>query len=103
MEQKDVEVTCPCCGTRITVDVRTRHILRSRPPERTDDTGRPVVDKTDWDRVSARVEGRLGAAKEKFENGLAKERTREQDLDDLFRRASEKAKEQKGPEDEEEA
>ncbi len=95
MEIKDVDVTCPCCGTRITVDVRTRKTLRTRPPKELDESGKPVVKAKDWDQISSKVEGRLGAASSKFEDGLSKEKTREGDLDDLFRKASEKVKKRK--------
>ncbi len=92
MEIKDVDVTCPCCGTRITVDVRTRKLLRSRPPKELDESGKPKVGQKDWDQITSNVEGRLGKAADMFEDGLAKEKTREQDLDDLFRKAQDKAK-----------
>ena len=101
MEIKDVDVTCPCCGTRITVDTRTRKILRSRPPKQEDETGKPVVGKKDWEEVSSKVVGRLGVAAEKFEDGLAREQTRERDLDDLFRKAREKAKRPRDDENDE--
>jgi len=100
MEVKDVEVTCPCCGTRLTVDARTRKILRSRPPKETDEAGKPVVGEKDWDRISSRVEGRLGAAASKFEENLSKERTKEKDLEDLFKKASEKIKKKEDDEPE---
>ena len=95
MEIKDVDVACPCCGTRITVDVRTRKILRTRPPKKLDESGKPVVKAKDWDQISSKVEGRLGAADSKFEDGLSKEKTREEDLDDLFHKANEKVKKRK--------
>jgi hypothetical protein len=90
MEIKDVEVTCPCCSTRITLDVRTRKILRSRPPKRVDESGKPVLDAKDWDEINSKVKNRLGSASDKFEEGLARETTREKDLDDLFRKANDK-------------
>lgn len=94
MEIKDVEVACPCCGTRITVDVRTRKILKSRPPKQVDESGKPVVGAKDWDEINSKVKGRLGSAREKFDEGLAREKTRERDLDDLFRQANEKIREE---------
>jgi len=91
MEIKDVEVTCPCCQTRITVDVRTRKLLRTRPPKEIDESGKPKVGEKDWDQISSKVSGRLSSAADKFESGLAKEKSREADLDDLFREAKKKA------------
>jgi len=89
-EKKDVNVTCPCCATRIEVDVRTGKILRWRRAEEVDETGKPVVSEGDWSDASTRVAGRLDAAKDKFDASLAKEKAREQDLDDLFRKAKSK-------------
>ena len=93
METKDVEVVCPCCATRILVDVRTGRVLRSNRPEETDETGKRVVRPEDWDSAEERVQSRRQSAEDRFDAGLSREKTREEDLDDLFRRASEKLSE----------
>lgn len=90
METKQLDVTCPCCQSRLSIDVRTSRILRWNRPEELDETGKPVTKESDWNAANARVEGRLSTAADKFDEGLARERGRERDLDDLFRQASEK-------------
>lgn len=92
MELKQIDVTCPCCNTRLTVDVLTRKVLRHAPPGQIDDTGKAVLDEGRWDDASARVKGRQAASQDKFESSLGRERTREGDLDDLFERAKRKVK-----------
>jgi hypothetical protein len=91
MNQKQIDVECPCCNARLTIDVLTRSILRHAPPEQLDDTGKPVLDEGRWDTANARVSGRKDASRDKFEAALGKEQSREKDLDDLFEKAKRKA------------
>ena len=94
MEKKEVQVDCPECGMRLLVDVRTGKILRSSRASEIDETGKTVVREEDWDSARDRVQSRLSSAEDKFDSGLNREKNREQDLDDLFRRASEKLHEE---------
>jgi len=89
-EKKDVMVACPCCDSRIEIDLRTGKVLRWRRPEELDETGKPVVTEGDWADANKRVSNRLGEAKDRFESGLSKEKSRVNDLDDLFKKASDK-------------
>ncbi len=91
METKQIDVSCPCCNTRLTVDVLTRTVLRHAPPEQLDETGKPVLDENRWDSANQKVAGRKQDATDKFDAALGKERSREQDLDDLFEKAKKKA------------
>ena len=91
METKQIDVSCPCCNTRLTVDVLTRTVLRHAPPEQLDATGKPVLDENRWVSANEKVAGRKQEAKDKFDAALGKERSREQDLDDLFEKAKKKA------------
>lgn len=91
METKQIDVTCPCCNVRLTVDVLTRTILKHAPPEKVDETGKLVLDEERWGEANEKVSGRRAAAQDKFSSALGKERTREQDLDDLFEQAKRKA------------
>jgi len=86
-EKKDAQVVCPCCESRIEVDLRTGKVLRWRRAEELDDTGKPVLTEGDWAAANERVAGRLGQAKDRFEAGLSKEKSRGKDLDDLFEKA----------------
>ena len=92
METKQIDVECPCCNTRLTVDVLTRTVLRHAPPEQLDETGKQVLDEGRWDAANEKVAGRRSDALDKFDAALGKERSREQDLDDLFEQAKRKAK-----------
>ena len=92
METKQIDVTCPCCNVRLTVDVLTRKILKHAPPEQLDETGKPILDEERWGTASEKVSGRRAAALDKFDTAMGKERTRERDLDDLFEEAKRKAR-----------
>ncbi len=93
MDTKETHVTCPCCESRLEVDVRTGKVVKWRRKGELDETGKPKVDEKDWDDASTRVSKRMGTAADRFEAGLSKEKNREKDLDDLFRKANEKLKE----------
>jgi hypothetical protein len=99
MESKQIDVDCPCCSTRLTIDVLTRKILRAAPPEQLDETGRAVLDESRWDEASARVEDRVQGAEDKLESALSAEREKESRLDDLFDKARRKVRgqEEDGP------
>ena len=90
MEIKEVGTVCPCCQTRLTVDVRSGKVLRSQSPLEHDSTGKRVIKEGDWLSASERVSSRLDSAADRFEQGLGREKSREQDLDELFRKTSEK-------------
>ena len=94
MDKKDLELTCPCCESRLTVDLRTSKVVRARRPEELDETGKPQVSAKDWDDVNDRVRGRLDSAAEKFEAGLSRERSKTKDLDALFDEAKEKLRDE---------
>jgi hypothetical protein len=90
MDTKEAKVECPCCQSRLEIDVRTGTVLRWRKKGETDETGKPVLRESDWGTASDKVSKRLGSAADKFDQSLSREKAREKDLDDLFRKASEK-------------
>jgi hypothetical protein len=90
MDQKEVKLDCPCCQSRLEIDVRTAKVVRWRKQGETDETGKPVLRESDWSAASERVSRRLGTAGDKFDESLTREKKRAQDLDDLFRKANEK-------------
>lgn len=90
MEQKQIDVTCPCCKTRLTIDVRTSSVLRSAQPGEVDAAGRVRLDEDRWEAAAERVRGRPADAADRLEQGLTREREKEQRLDDLFDEASRK-------------
>jgi len=95
METKEIEVACPCCESVLLVDVRTRQVLRwheAGDGERESDEERRARGEVRWSRANENVGGRLDNAADKFEQGLSREKSRERDLDDLFRQANERLK-----------
>ena len=90
MESKQLEIACPCCQSRILVDVRTGKILRTLRPEELDTSGKPVVSEKDWDQALGRVRGREEQKDRKLNDALTRERDRSKKLEDLFREAQEK-------------
>jgi hypothetical protein len=90
VDQKEVKVECPCCRSRLEVDVRTAQVVRWRRQGETDETGKPVLRESDWSAASERVGKRMGSAGDKFDESLSREKRRSEDLDELFRKANEK-------------
>ncbi|HEX6884529.1 MAG TPA: hypothetical protein VF530_14225 [Planctomycetota bacterium] len=90
METKDVNVECPCCRSRLEIDVRTGKVLRWNRATETDESGKPVVRESDWGTATERVSKRMGAAADKFDESLQREQARSRDLDELFRKANQK-------------
>ena len=95
METKQIEVLCPCCDHQLLVDVRTGKVLRHAPPQAADETGKPVLDEGRWDGAVGRVEERRSSGG--FDAALEKELRREDDLDDLFRKAKDKVDRRSNP------
>jgi hypothetical protein len=87
---KQIDVTCPCCQTRLTVDVRTSQVLRFARPSEVDETGKAVLDPARWDEAVERVQGRTRRVADELESGLSRERDKERHLDDLFDAARKK-------------
>ena len=102
MGTKQIDVVCPCCNTRLTVDVLTRKILRHALPAQIDETGKAVLDPHRWDSAKQRVAGRGATSADKFEAALGQEKTRSGDLDDLFDKAKRKVHDHKRRLEEEE-
>lgn len=90
MESKQIEVRCPCCDTRLTVDVRTRTVLKHARPEQVDEAGRTVLDPERWGAAQVRARDRVGDAEEALGEALEDERAKERRLDDLFDRENRK-------------
>jgi hypothetical protein len=89
MDAKQIEIACPCCQSRLLVDLRTGKLLRSLRPEELDATGKPLVGERDWDQALGRVRERGGESENKLDSALDRERNRPRQLDDLFRKARE--------------
>ena len=90
MSAKEIEVVCPCCDSRLTIDVLTRTVLRSAGAQETDEFGKIRVDESRWDQAASRVKKRDDGAGDRLDDALEKERDRASQLDDLFDRARKK-------------
>lgn len=95
MSSKEVDVTCPCCTARLTVDVRTGQVIKRRMPVK---EGAEESPKDAWQSAQDRVRERSAEGKRKLESALDYERTKEARFDELFKKATEKRA--KKPEDE---
>lgn len=92
MDSKQIEISCPCCATRLVVDVRTESVLRARKPGQVDETGKPKMGEGDWSEAVGKVQRRTDEAPSKLDDALAKERDKRSRLDELFSKANEKLK-----------
>lgn len=90
---KEVEIECPCCESRLLIDVRTRTVLRHSPKAALDEFGKPVQDGKRWDAAAKTVSDREARGEDAFDSALNRERARGRDLDDLFKKAREKVDE----------
>lgn len=92
MDSKQLEIACPCCATRLLIDVRTETVLRARRPEEKDDTGKPKLGEKDWSDALGKVRKRTEDAPGKLDDMLQRERDKRSRLDDLFKEANDKLK-----------
>ena len=83
MGAKEIDITCPCCAARITVDAATGKVLRSREEK---SGGKADM----WESAQANVRQRTTQGADKLESALEKERGKADRLDELFRKAQEK-------------
>jgi len=90
VENKQIEIDCPCCKTRMLVDVRTGQLLRALRPEELDSEGKPVVSERDWDEALGKVQGRSQTREGRLDEALNRERDKASRLDELFRQAKDK-------------
>lgn len=90
MDAKEIEVTCPCCRSVLSVDVRTATVVRSARPAEVDGAGRPKLDPGRWDEAVGRVGERRERAADELEAGLSRERDKERRLDEQFEAAKRK-------------
>ncbi|MEM9380359.1 MAG: hypothetical protein AAGB93_10465 [Planctomycetota bacterium] len=90
---KEIEIDCPCCESRLLVDVRTQTVLRHTPKVSLDEFGKPVQDGARWDAANQTVQERKSRGTDAFDAALDREKSRARDLDDLFQKAKGKVDE----------
>jgi len=89
MSSKEIDVTCPCCSARLSVDVRTGQVMKRTLPVK---EGAGEAPKDAWASAQDRVRERTEGGKRKLESALDYERTKEARFDELFKQATEKRK-----------
>lgn len=90
METKQIEVLCPCCSNRLTIDLRTEKVMLARPKAQLDETGKPVMGDKDWSRAFGKVKEREESRDDRLGAMLDQERRRPDDLEQRFREARER-------------
>ncbi|TAH36807.1 MAG: hypothetical protein EYC70_07405 [Planctomycetota bacterium] len=88
MTAKELQVQCPCCGAHLRVDARSGKVFASSDKPRAKDLSEVV----------SRVQERSSKAADSFSAALEAERKRKQELEDLFRKAQDKVKQDGGGE-----
>jgi hypothetical protein len=83
---KEIEVVCPCCQSRLSIDVLTAKVLRHET------AGSSAAGGDRWASAQDKVRGRTTSATDKLDRALDSERGKKDRLDDLFRKAQEKLK-----------
>lgn len=99
MDTRQLEITCPCCSTRLLVDVRSETVLRARKPGQTDAEGKPKVGEADWSSALSKVKDRETSGTGKLDAFLDSERTKQARLDERFREAQKKLRESDADQD----
>lgn len=89
MSAKEIEVECPCCKSRLTVDLRTERAVRWAPEGRRDAADAPRQEGR-WDAAVDRVDGRERRAQDDLDRALDRERDRAEELERRFRDAERK-------------
>jgi len=84
---KQIDVTCPCCSTRLTVDVLTGQLLRRSTPAEAESGSQ---DKERWASAVERVRDRTKTSEDKLKSAIEHERTKADRFDSLFEKAREK-------------
>ena len=97
MSAKEFDVSCPCCESRLSVDVRTQRVVRWRAgADLGEKDGRPKVSERDWDQALGKVNERLEAGSDRFDDSLQREKRRADDLDALFDKLKDKKDDEPG-------
>ena len=90
MDTRQLEITCPCCSSRLVVDVRSETVLRARKPGETDPEGKPKVGEADWSSALSKVKDRETSGSGKLDAFLDSERTKKARLEERFKDAQKK-------------
>jgi hypothetical protein len=89
-ELKVIEVVCPCCGGRLTVDAALAQVIAHEAPPR-----RKAA--VDLDDASQRLAKEAVRREEQFRRSAEQQKTRAQLLDRKFAEALKKTRDEPGP------
>ncbi|HIG12245.1 MAG: hypothetical protein ABGY71_13870 [bacterium] len=90
--KKQIEVDCPCCESRLSIDVLTQRVTRAIARAELDELGQPKQDGKRWERAAERVADRVESAPDKLDSALDAERNKSSRYDELFDDACKKAR-----------
>jgi hypothetical protein len=91
MSERQVEIICPCCSARLSIDTRTATVVRARRAGEVDvESGKPKVGDADWTDALSKVRKRTEGGESKLDSALERERGKSERLDELFRKAKDK-------------
>ncbi len=82
MENRSHDITCPCCGAEVTVDVDTGAVLSHVPPKKP---------RLSFEDAALEVRQEKKRAESKFARAMEDRSRRSEILDKKFRKAAEKA------------
>jgi len=78
----NLQIQCPCCSTKLTIDRATADILHEERPKKTEAT---------WDMAVRADKTKQAAAEEMFAKGMDRERRADEILDKKFKEALKRA------------
>ena len=81
-EQENLQVTCPCCSTRLTLDRGSGEILYEERPKRRG---------LSWDEAVQAGDSKQKQAEDMFQKGMARERNADSILEKKFQEALKRA------------
>jgi hypothetical protein len=84
MSAKQIEVTCPCCQSKLLVDVLTAMVMRTEKAQESKSAG------DTWSAAQDKVRQRTKGGVEKLESALDAEKGKKDRLDELFQKAKDK-------------
>lgn len=89
MNSSEIQIECPCCFSALRIDRESGKLLGwLRTGDTAEGVRRPATER--WNEATGRVRGRVQAGEDSLDAALEKERARERELDELFRRAKDK-------------
>jgi len=87
VNSREIDVVCPCCSARLSVDVRTSQVMKT---VRKEDQGASGAARDAWATAQDRARERSTSGKDKFDGAIEYERSKAARFDELFKKATDK-------------